>query len=244
MIFRQQLDKGSFPHAYEYEVLSKKQEAPAITTLSLARVDGTIPAYCPGQCITVYFPDLSTTLGKQYSISSAPCEGIFSVTVKNIGGISCRLCSCKEGDLILASEPGGNFYLLDAARPAVMLAGGMGVTPFRSMLLQGASGRTGCRMMLLHSGKCVNDMPFLNELNLYARSNPRASVKQFLTQECLATSDLPNSRLDLQDIPREINSECAEYFICGSLSFVLGLKNRLLENGIGLGSIHTEAHWG
>lgn len=242
MIFHQPLDEKLFPHAHEYVILSKKQETPTITTLFLARIDGIVPDYHPGQCITVYFPDLSPTLGKQYSISSAPCEGTFSITVKAMGRFSHRICSLKTGDTILTSEPEGDLYSLTSKRIVVMLAGGMGVTPFRSMLLQAATDQTLHRMILLHSGKYINDTPFLEELYLFAQYSPMLIIKQFLTQERLVFSGIKNRRIQIQDILQAVNGESAEYLICGSLSFVLGLKNILLEAGIERVSIHTEAH--
>ncbi len=232
-----------FLDAREYVVLSKKQETSTTSTLFLMRVDGSIPRHVPGQYITVYFPDLSPTLGKQYSISSAPCEGKFAITVKAIGRFSNRLCSLSRGERLIASGPYGDFCVTQG-RITAMLAGGMGVTPFRSILVEAAVRTRSSRMMLFYSSRFLTDMPFADELYMLSRRQRSLTVEQFITGGPISPKDGVNHRrMQPEDILGSLGpGSHAEFLISGSLSFVLGQKNTLLWYGIDRADIRTEVY--
>jgi ferredoxin-NADP reductase len=60
----------------------------------------------------------------------------------------------------------------DAARPAVILAGGIGVTPFLSMARHAAKLRLPHRITLFYSNRRPEDAAFLDELRALEQSNP------------------------------------------------------------------------
>ncbi len=73
---------------------------------------------------------------RTYTLSVAPSDGFYRISVKRDGVVSRYLHDVlHEGDLIEARTPAGNFTI-DALerRPAVLLAGGVGVTPMLAML--------------------------------------------------------------------------------------------------------------
>jgi predicted pyridoxine 5'-phosphate oxidase superfamily flavin-nucleotide-binding protein len=73
---------------------------------------------------------------RTYTISSAPSDGLYRISVKRAGRVSRSLHDrLKVGDVLEIQGPYGDF-LIDAAqtRPAVLLAGGIGITPLISML--------------------------------------------------------------------------------------------------------------
>lgn len=225
----------------EYIVLARKQETCTTTTLTLAKSDGSIPQHRPGQCLTVYFPDLSPTLGKQYSISSAPFEQICTITVKAIGRFSNRLCSLVPGDGILASDPQGNFCPT-RGRNVVLLAGGMGITPFRSVIVEAVSLSLYPQIKLFYTAKISTDMPFGNELYQLSRQHSSLCVERFITKESVSSTGLKYRRMRPEDIMSMHNLQ-TEYLISGSLNFVLGLKNMLVTAGVDRAQILTESYF-
>jgi ferredoxin-NADP reductase len=60
----------------------------------------------------------------------------------------------------------------DAARPAVLLAGGIGITPFLSMARHAAHERLPHRVVLFYSNRRPEDAAFLAELQNLERLNP------------------------------------------------------------------------
>ncbi len=230
-----------FVDVSEYIVLARKQETCTTTTLTLAKSDGSIPQYRPGQCLTVYFTDFSPTLGKQYSISSAPCEQMCAITVKAIGRFSNRLCSLVPGNRILASDPQGNFCPT-WERSMVLLAGGMGITPFRSVIVEAMLLSLNPQIKLFYSNKLSTDMPFGNELYLLSQQYSPFSIERFVTKEPTSSTELRYRRMRPDDI-LSIRDPQIEYLISGSLNFVLGLKNALVVAGVDRANILTESYF-
>src|SRR6266699_375341 len=84
------------------------------------------------------------------------------------------LKAMPAGGRIHLRGPAGNFTLDRAdARPAVFLAGGIGVTPFMSMSRQAAHDRLARDIWLFYSNRRPEDAAFLEELAALPRRNPR-----------------------------------------------------------------------
>lgn len=74
-----------------------------------------------------------------FTLSSSPTEPLLAITTKqtpNTGSsFKQALFAAKPGDSVQISLPMGDFVLpLDKTQPLVFVAGGIGVTPFRSMV--------------------------------------------------------------------------------------------------------------
>jgi nitric oxide dioxygenase len=79
---------------------------------------------------------------RQYSLSNAPGDDFYRITVKAenrntvpAGVVSNYLHSAKVGDAVWLQPPTGDFVLKDSFRSKVFIAGGVGITPVLSMLL-------------------------------------------------------------------------------------------------------------
>jgi len=227
--------------AFEYVVVSKYQETYTTSTLYLSRPDGSIPPYLPGQYLTVYFSDLSPTLGKLYSISSAPSEGKLALTVKVVGRFSKRLASLDRGDRLVASRPHGSFVRRDT-RPAILIGGGMGITPLRSIATE-ASFRGGEGVALFYSAKFSGDMPFGSELYELSKRS-RLLLEQFVTKESAPANGVKARRMRFDDVIAALTSlPDAEFLVSGSLSFALAQRSALVGAGIPRSDILTEIYF-
>ena len=95
-------------------------------------------AYQPGQFIYVSFVSRSVTPEVHpYSISSYPSQKDIRLSIKSLGDHTQTLSSLNSGDTALLWGPYGKFYepyLYQENRDAVMIAGGIGITPFLSLL--------------------------------------------------------------------------------------------------------------
>jgi ferredoxin-NADP reductase len=90
----------------------------------------------------------------------------------------------KPGELIRIRGPFGSLTLHDdATRPAAFLAGGIGITPFRSIVLQSTQHGSDHRLFLFYSNRHAEDAAFLDELRRRERAN-----RNF---KCIATVTKP-----------------------------------------------------
>lgn len=105
-----------------------------------------------------------------YSISSAPSDEPLVITTRMRDSAFKRvLRSLPKGAEVEVDDADGDFVLhRDVGRPAVFLAGGIGITPFRSMLREAAAtiprGKNAPSMTLFYSNPAAEDAAYLEEL--------------------------------------------------------------------------------
>lgn len=225
-----------------YVVREKTVEAPGVCTLKLTRADGSIPAYIPGQCITVYFPESGTPEGKAYSISSAPWEDAMRITVRAIGEFSNRLCALEAGDSITGSAPLGYFYSESSETPLIMIAGGTGIMPFRSMILDAAQNNPSRRLELFYSARTVSDIVFADTFETVWSVRGNFGVRYFITREEDPPAPLNRGRISAETVLRDVPGDASsEFMLCGSISFVRDLWRDLRRKGVPEDRLYTEA---
>lgn len=225
-----------------YVVQEVKREALGVRTLFLTDASGTIPDFSPGQFINVFFPETHTPEGKAYSISSPPGADTLSITVRAIGEFSKRLCGMEPGHTIQASLPYGFFRPEYDDSRLVMLASGIGVTPFRSMLLNEARHRPNRHITLLHSVRTAADAVFRDEFETLKTSLPHLTLSYFVTREEVPPAVGLARRMTVTDaLDNAPYREHAEFLICGSISFTRDMWKALHKEGVPDDSLYTEA---
>lgn len=132
----------------------------------------------PGQFvdITVMNPPETDTEGntRGFSISSAPHEPMIMVATRLRDTAFKRvLKSLPLRSEVKIEGAFGNLTLHNnAARPAVFLAGGIGITPFRSIVMNAAKEKLPHRIFLFYSNRRPEDAAFLDELQALEQQNP------------------------------------------------------------------------
>ncbi len=225
----------------KYTVKEKIQETKNVFTLRLS-CDAGVPKYYAGQFITVYFDDAGNAEGKAYTISSAPHEQTLNITVKGVGQFSNKLCAMNTGDKVEASLPYGYFYSEEENTTLVMIAGGMGIAPFRSIIMDSVAKNKKREMFLFNSNKNVSDIVFGDELKKVQQENGFFKFKNYITQQDVNEEGIKNERIKVFDILEETkNIENKEFLICGSIPFVRDFWKGLKEGGVKEETIYTEA---
>jgi ferredoxin-NADP reductase len=148
----------------------------------------------------------------------------------------------KVGDIVHASLPYGYFYSESATSSLVLVAGGIGVAPFRGMIYESLHNNPSRPVMLFYSSKKAEDIIFRNEFDALAKKFPKAfSVKYYVTQEKVS-KPLMDRRIPVIDIAQEsIHLSDREFLLCGSISFVRDFWRGLKEEGVPEETIYTEA---
>lgn len=151
-------------------------------------------AWTAGQYVRVELPhDNPDSEGTKrwFTNSAAPFEGIMQITTRiTKSTFKQALSKLKPGDeLQLIEDPEGDFVWQDSDLPIVFVAGGIGVTPFRSILKQRAHDKQPLTVTLIY-GSRTPDVPFKDELTQWQATHPELRVHYIvgnpLTAEHLA----------------------------------------------------------
>lgn len=144
-------------------------------------------AFRGGQAIDLALPTLQEggqAARHAFSLVSAPHEARLTIATRM------RDSPYKEGLLALApgtsvqvDGPFGSLILhKDSSRDAIMIAGGIGITPFVSILRQAIHERQERRLVLVYSNRRADDTAYLDELLSMARDFPKLSIIPTWTQ--------------------------------------------------------------
>lgn len=171
---------------------------------------------------------------KPLTVVSAPTEGAVKITT-GIGDMPSdfkkALLELEEGMKITMNGPVGSFYLKDDS-PALFIAGGIGITPFRAIVKQleaeGSKLQKLVKLLYLDSGKSYI---FKDEFD----QNTSMDVTY------LASRDELYQEIDRFNTSYNNN---AKYFIAGSKSMVDSIASHLKINGISKRNIKKDAFMG
>lgn len=123
---------------------------------------------------------------RTFTIGSSPNEKGYVCVATRMRNTAFKN-SLKEmsiGDTVTLEGPMGNFTLhKDISRPAVMIAGGIGITPMRSMIADASEKKLKNKIFLLYSNKTEQDVAFINELKNFEHANENLRVVATLTRE-------------------------------------------------------------
>lgn len=128
---------------------------------------------------------------RSLSIASAPHDVDLMVAMRNRDTAFKRaIHELPMGSPILFQGPFGNFTLhRDTVRPAVFLAGGIGITPFRSILRQATTMQSPHRIFLFYANRRPEEAAFLEELRNLEQLNPRFRLITTITRPSDGTPD-------------------------------------------------------
>lgn len=202
-----------------------------------------------GQFIDITLPDPPETDAegntRGFSIASAPQEDFLMVATRlRDTAFKRSMKTVPLGTKVKVEGPFGNLVLHNnASRPCVMVAGGIGITPFRSILVRAAKERLAHRIFLFFSNRRPEDAPFLDELQALQKENPNFHLIATMTQmEKSHRSWQGETGLIRQEmLSRHLKDvENAIYYIAGPAAMVHGLHGVLNSTGIDDDDIRIE----
>ncbi|MCX6702385.1 MAG: FAD-dependent oxidoreductase [Candidatus Wolfebacteria bacterium] len=222
----------------------KKEEANDVVTLKFCPKNGELPDFRAGQFVMVGLANKELSgITKSYTISSAPGEKLLSITVKRKGSFSQALYDLKVGGEIKASEPQGFFFPSENSQDIVFLAGGIGITPFYSIIKDTFKKNPDKKIHLFYSNKTLGDIAFLKDLDKLSAEYKNLRIIHLLTREQTRDPRVKEfKRLDADILKRHLGDlSRKDYFICGSIGFVNDLWRELKKAGVKEEEIFTEA---
>jgi ferredoxin-NADP reductase len=183
------------------------------------------------------------------SIASAPHERSLMVAMRlRATAFKRTLNSLPLGSGLLLQGPFGWMTLpRDSTRPAVLLAGGIGITPFRSLVWSEAESLSARKILLFYSVRVPEEAAFLEELREMEHYNRRYKLICTVTQpEKSRMAWLGETgRISMQMLSKWIpDLSVPVYYIAGPPAMVTGVRQMLVGSGVAEEDIRAEEFYG
>jgi glycine betaine catabolism B len=142
----------------------------------------------------------------------------------------------RPGDTVVVQGPLGH-YILDPSRPAILVAGGIGITPLKGMAEYAADRQLPIPVRLVYSSRTVQEIVYQNELEVLERSNPNFHVLHTLTRPEPGSWSGGTGRLGGEP-GKDLLAEAADgldrpvYYLCGAPGFVEACYRSLVSGGV------------
>lgn len=236
-----------------FRVAKIVDESSVIRSFHLEPADGHgIIAHAPGQHLPIrVLPEGSTDpVQRTYTLSSAPSDGFYRLSVKRQGLVSNHLHSLAVGDEIAARAPAGSFTIDPLeARPAVLLAAGVGITPIlamlRSIVFEGLRTRRIRPAYVFQAARNLAERAFDAELGeLIAQAGGAVRLVRVLGDLTGAREGLDyeaTGRINAALLRAVLPFDAYDFYMCGPPPFMQGLYDQLSDIGVLDARIHAEA---
>lgn len=247
---------------YRRFILDEKvTEALNTCSFYLRPLDGEpLPPFEPGQHLgfQLRIPGSKRPTVRNYSLSCGPGDqDRYRITVKKVppppnkpdvppgAGSSFLHDNLKVGDLLEVCSPAGKFTLdrLDP-RPAVFLAGGIGVTPLLSMLEAICAERLDRKCYFIHAVRNRQDHPFREHIARLVDRHENVEHHIFYSEPDepdQETDHVHHGYVDVSQIKKLTGDDDLQYYICGPPPMMNSLVPSLEESGVPTDSILKEA---
>jgi nitric oxide dioxygenase len=261
-IYEEQVsNEGGWNGRRAFVVKRKAAESEIITSFYLVPRDGgLLPAFQPGQYITVFADHLATDVAepispRNYSLSQGPGRETLRISVKREaspdagapdGVVSCLLHDhLQGGDVIHLGPPCGEFVLKpEPGRPVVLLSGGVGVTPLIPMLEALAKSSVDVPVLFAHGARNGRFHAFREEVAALAAQ--RTNIRTLTLYSEPEPGDVEEGRcdrvgfLDIEELKREFPEGEPDFYFCGPPAFMTGVHRDLKRLGVEASRLHFE----
>jgi ferredoxin-NADP reductase len=228
--------------------IKEKREVAKGTLLVIFDLLGNAFDYQPGQYFWVELldPPYEDEKGPRRHISA-----VTSPTERGVIGLCTRvrdsafkrsLAELPLGTEVEVEPARGTFVLpTDAAQPLVFVAGGIGITAFRSMLRYIQDQRLPHRVTLIYSNRDRESTPFLDELDEIGRTNPRIRLIVTMTNDDRWSGE--RRRMDSNFFKEYLgdNLNDASYMVAGPPGMAQATTDELKKAGVDERLISTDS---
>ena len=238
-------DRPTWTSKEELTIIDVIQRTHDVKTIRLKRSSGdNFDVFSPGQFLSFQIGDDEKTL-RSYSISSSGYNNkTIDVSVKLLkdGVGSSWFHNRKKGEKVFAFPPSGLFtYDEEDKSDLVFVAGGIGITPFISMVKTLAEQASDQTVSLFYGMKSQTDMAFHQELIVLTESYSHFNYYPILSNDDDYDGD--KGYINLKFVQSKIKDNDlikSKFFFCGPPIMTDGLMDQLEVMGVSDEALHAE----
>ncbi len=245
------MSTATHPTGYPVQLVSRREIALRTLAFEITRPAGF--RFKAGQTVDLTWIDPPETdeegNTRTFSIASAPDDPqlLFATRLRDTA-FKRSLEKAAEGTAFRMDGPFGDLTLHNNPnRPAVLIAGGIGITPFRSMARRAAHERLPHKIVLFYANRSPEQAAFLTEFEELTRQNPNFTF--------IPTVDKPPSswtgeagRINAEMLTRHLKQLASAespgagpiYYVAGPPEMVAGIRAALANAGIDEDDIRSE----
>ena len=174
---------------------------------------------------------------KPFTVASAPTENVVRLTMSigdNPSDFKKAMLELKQGMKVKMSGPVGSFYLKDN-NPSLLIAGGIGITPFRSILKQVEAEWNGAEKQI--------ELLYMDSKKSYLFKD---EMDEIANKTSISVTYLDSRENLHQEIDKfaTLNKNNGNYFIAGPKSMVDSISTYLQNNNVSKRNIKKDAFYG
>lgn len=209
----------------DLRLVEKKQEGDHIYSFTLAADN--LPTWHAGQHSIFTLPGkpVEGKTWRPFSVAASPKEGVVKIGTiisDEPSSFKYHLSSLQPGETVRMHGPYGEFFIKPKMKKIVGVAGGIGITPFRSILMDLAEDNDSPEVNLIFSA-ANNNYAFKAELEECRQKNPKLGIKYTATPE--------EVNAELNKLIDE-NGNNAYYFLSGPPKMIEALRKTLHDRHI------------
>ncbi|GGF57247.1 molybdopterin oxidoreductase [Azorhizobium oxalatiphilum] len=236
-------EAGPWAGHRRFTITARSEETAEVVALTLVPEDGLpLPGFRAGQSIGVRIEGVT----RSYSLTGAARErpDAYSIAVRHIAGgalsplVTRRL---KVGDTVEVTAPSGSFLMpVRNEFPVVLIAAGIGITPFLSYL-ETLSGEKGEPQVILHYACRDGDShPFAARVAALAARLPNVTLVTHLSRPRAQDACDHTGRFTADLIPAALLAARARFYMCAGDEMMRSLTAALKARGVPAFEIFSE----
>jgi anaerobic selenocysteine-containing dehydrogenase/ferredoxin-NADP reductase len=237
----------------EFSISALQREATDVTELTFETSDGGyLPDFQPGQHITVKLQTPTGPVLRSYSLTGSARiahRRSYSIAVRKAlssdehGVAQVGMASgfindaLRVGDALLAQMPSGNFILPTTTdRPLLLLAGGIGITPFLNLLESLIGLPMMPQILLLYANRNSSSHAFKARLLELNDTLPRLKIINFYSRphshDCLGEDYHIAGRVAAEHVPKALLKLRPLIYMCGQTQMMTEFSSALQQLGV------------
>lgn len=238
-----------------FRVAALSCEPGAVTCVELAAEDGgLLPDYKPGQHVPIRIASVPGhgEVTRTYSLVGAAClpdRRTYRLAIKRVpGGVfsSHVADGLRCGDVVRLQPPGGSFIIpAETSLPVVLIAGGIGITPFLSYLESLAHDGAAPEVVLHYANQNSRSHAFKSRLRELDERLARLTVINYyetpLIGDKVGRDYQSVGRISSCAIADDYIERRARFYLCGPQAMMQAMTEALLKRGVPAFDIFKEA---